>query len=84
MKVKSWIVYGPQGTGKTLYAKEIARKLGLKKIVEDWMPGMRFNEHDTLYLTIADGVELHLGTNRRVISIERAKIEFRLGEPVFR
>ena len=36
---KSWIVYGPQGCGKTKNAQAIADALGLTEIVDDWQPG---------------------------------------------
>lgn len=36
---KSWLVYGPQGCGKTTNAQAIAAALGLTEVVDDWLPG---------------------------------------------
>jgi cytidylate kinase len=51
---KSCVVYGPQGCGKTLHAKRIAKHLGLSKIVEAddaILQHRRLSPTDTLYLT---------------------------------
>ena len=38
---KSWLVYGPEGCGKTRNARAIANALGLTDILDDWQPGMQ-------------------------------------------
>lgn len=49
---KSWIVYGPQGIGKTRNAGRLARALGMKHIVEDWDGRTKtFKPADTLHIT---------------------------------
>lgn len=47
----SWILYGPQGSGKSRHADRIARSLGLRHILEDWRPGQRVPLTDTLVIT---------------------------------
>ena len=70
---KSWIVYGPQGTGKTLHASAICKALGLdpKRTIDEW-DGRQcsFKPAGTLHLTThlpawAEG-------SRRALSIEQA------------
>lgn len=68
---KSWIVYGPQGCGKTKNAQAIADALGLTEIVDDWQPG------DPAPITKALVLTNHLGPDhppfyRRVLSFEQA------------
>lgn len=70
---KSWIVYGPQGCGKTLHAKAIAKALGLDHIVDDW-DGSR----STLKLTNTLHITHHLprwveeSGVRRVLTFDEA------------
>lgn len=66
---KSWILYGPQGSGKNRHAPAIAKVLGLSKVVEDWYPGQRAPTHDALVITI-DKPDASV---RRQISIDEAK-----------
>jgi len=47
---KSVIVYGPQGCGKTLNARRIAKHFGLARIEDDYTGG-RVRATGTLYLT---------------------------------
>lgn len=49
----SKIVYGPQACGKTRNAKALAAYFGLRRIVDDWMPGDEVPP-DALVLTGAD------------------------------
>ena len=49
---KSWIVYGPQGTGKTMHGPAIAKALGLRNIVDEWDgKETTFKALNTLHLT---------------------------------
>ena len=48
-----WVVYGPQGCGKTRNAERIRKALGLRHIVDDWQPGDP-TPADTLLLTFVD------------------------------
>lgn len=48
---KSWIVYGPQGCGKTRNAKVLANALKLNIICDDWRPDQRASITDHLILT---------------------------------
>ena len=68
---KSWLVYGPEGCGKTTNAQAIADALGLTEIVDDWQPG------DPTPITKALVLTNHLGTDfppfyRRVLSYDQA------------
>lgn len=47
----SVILYGPHGCGKTTKAQEIARKLGLSTVVDDWWPGKPKPTQNALILT---------------------------------
>lgn len=50
--MKSVIVYGPQGCGKTENGRKIADALGLDFVVDDWCDGtIRLQPLGTLYLT---------------------------------
>jgi hypothetical protein len=52
VKEPSWIVYGPQGCGKSMHARAIAKMLSLKDVVDDWDgSAASFREHDTLHVT---------------------------------
>lgn len=68
---KSWLVYGPEGCGKTKNAQAIADALGLTEIVDDWQPG------DPAPITKALVLTNHLGPDfppfyRRALSYEQA------------
>jgi hypothetical protein len=68
---KSWLVYGPEGCGKTRDAQAIADALGLTEIVDDWQPG------DPAPITKALVLTNHLGPDfppfyRRVLSYGQA------------
>jgi len=50
---KSIVVYGPQGSGKTLHAEAIAKRLGLQSVkdLDDvQLDGERLQRHGFLYL----------------------------------
>lgn len=47
----SVILYGPHGCGKTTKAQEIARKMRLSTIIDDWWPGKPRPAEDALLLT---------------------------------
>ncbi len=67
---KSWLVYGPEGCGKTNNARAIAKALGLTDILDDWQPGMPVPTTKTLVLTNAEGPFPPF--TRRVLSFEQA------------
>lgn len=67
---KSWLVYGPEGCGKTTNARAIAAALGLTEILDDWQPGMPVPTTKTLVLTNAEGSFPPF--TRRVLSFEQA------------
>lgn len=67
---KSWLVYGPEGCGKTTNAQAIADALGLTDILDDWQPGMPVPTTKTLVLTNAEGSFPPF--TRRVLSFEQA------------
>lgn len=75
---KSWIVYGPQGTGKTLHRHAIAKALGLRFIVDEWDEREdTFEPLNTLHL--ATELPAWARNNRRVLSIGMALAKVRDG-----
>jgi predicted ATPase len=70
---KSYIVHGPQGSGKSLHAKAIAKALGLSKIKDEWDGTQRsWKPTNTLYL-IQEVPRWVPKDARRVLSIDEAK-----------
>jgi DNA replication protein DnaC len=69
MSQKSYIVFGPQGCGKTTNAQAIASALGLKKIVDNWQQDTPVPP-DALVLTSHDGPFSH--SPRRVLTYAAA------------
>ena len=73
---KSWIVYGPQGSGKTLHRDAIAKALGLRYIVDEWDERKdTFAATNTLHLAHTLPAWAH--NNRRVLSIGMALAKVR-------
>lgn len=78
MKQKSWVVHGPQASGKTTHAKQIAAALGLSNIVDDWDGAAKsYKAMDTLHLTN----QVHFFHGRRVMRIEDALAKLPQGAP---
>lgn len=68
---KSWILHGPQGSGKTKHADAIAKALGVTKIKDEWNGRLvTFSELDTLH--ICDELPLWANKNRRVLTMTEA------------
>lgn len=72
--VKSVIVYGPQGSGKTLHAEELRKGFKLDRVDEEGLGG-RFEPTGVLYLTNA--VPAHFIGHRRVFSLKEALAQAR-------
>jgi hypothetical protein len=68
--VRSLLVYGPQGCGKTRNARAIADALGLTDILDDWHIGMPFPTFNVLVLTYENGP--FTGITRHTLSYKRA------------
>ncbi|MGK8440636.1 hypothetical protein ACRS3X_25430 [Ectopseudomonas hydrolytica] len=68
---KSWLVYGPEGCGKTKNAQAIADALGLTEIVDDWQPGDPAPITKALVLTNHLGPD-HMPFSRRVLRYDQA------------
>ena len=68
---KSWLVYGPEGCGKTTNAQAIADALGLTEIVDDWQPGDPVPVTKALVLTNHLGPD-HMPFRRHVLSYDQA------------
>lgn len=54
--MRSVIVHGPQGCGKTTNAEAIREALGLSAVVDDWKRGQPFPVDGALILTNDDGI----------------------------
>ncbi|WP_278958525.1 hypothetical protein [Aquipseudomonas alcaligenes] len=67
---KSWLVYGPEGCGKTRNSRAIANALGLTDILDDWQPGTPAPTTKTLVLTNSTGPFEPFC--RRLLSFEQA------------
>lgn len=67
---KSWLVYGPEGCGKTRDSKAIADALGLTEIVDDWQPGEDVPITKALVLTNHPGP--HYEFSRRELTYDQA------------
>ena len=70
---KSWIVYGPQGSGKTMHAPAICKALRLDptRTIDDWDGRQAtFKPKQTLHLT--HGLPAWAEGSRRVLSIDQA------------
>jgi len=76
--MRSVVLTGPQGCGKTHNAEEIAEILGLSRVVDGWVPGDPVPEHDALVITneSADAVVLF---GLRVVRFE--DVVHKLGRP---
>ena len=48
---KSILVYGPQGSGKSLHAEALCRHFELPYLLDDWWPGDPWPEEDHLVLS---------------------------------
>jgi len=68
---KSYILYGPEGCGKTKNAEAIANRLGLKTIVDNW-DGDPTSYRMTNILYITNDVPTWARNNRRLISYSDA------------
>ncbi len=49
--MKSVIVFGPPGCGKTKNAEILKQAYGLKTVQDEWTPGTEFPKEDCLVLT---------------------------------
>lgn len=67
--MKTVIVTGPQGSGKSKHATRLARALGCEGVIEDWWPGDPL-EQGRLHLTHAEMAGA--STDARVIHIADA------------
>lgn len=75
MTEKSWFLYGPAGTGKSRIAMKLAKKIGLKEIVDPWVQGDPIKHNDVLYVCQVPPMNV-----KRVMHIEFAKRMTRTGE----
>lgn len=66
---KSWLVYGPEGCGKTTNAQAIADALGLTEIVDGWLPGDPVPPHKALLLSTETP---DFPTHKRVLTFDQA------------
>lgn len=66
---KSWLVYGPEGCGKTRNAQAIADALGLTEIVDGWLPGDPVPPRKALLLSTEAP---DFPTHKRVLTFDQA------------
>lgn len=66
---KSWLVYGPEGCGKTKNAQAIAAALGLTEIVDGWLPGDPVPPRKALLLSTEAP---DFPTHKRVLTFDQA------------
>lgn len=66
---KSWLVYGPEGCGKTTNAQAIADALGLTEIVDGWLPGDPVPPRKALLLSTEAP---DFPTHKRVLTFDQA------------
>jgi len=72
--MRSVLVHGPKACGKTRDSKAIAAAYGLLDILDEWQPGQRIPQTDTLILTNADRHQLNrVPTSVAVIPFHKAK-----------
>ena len=71
-KPKSWILHGPQGTGKTQLAPDLARLLGLERIVDEWAGAQAgFRAQGVLYCCCE--LPAWAQGNRRAVHVHQAR-----------
>jgi len=72
--MRSVLVHGPRGCGKSRDRDAIAAAYGLENILDEWHPGQRVPQTDTLILTNAPRSQLdRLPTSIAVIPYHKAK-----------
>lgn len=72
--MRSVLVHGPRGCGKSRDREAIAAAYGLETILDDWRPGNRIPQTDTLILTNATLAEFsRIPTSIAVIPYHKAK-----------
>ncbi|KJK03591.1 hypothetical protein UB43_03595 [Pseudomonas sp. 21] len=72
--MRSVLVHGPQMCGKTRNRDAIAAAYGLANILDDWQPGQRVPQADTLILTNAPRSQFdRLPTSIAVVPYHKAK-----------
>ena len=69
---KSYVVYGPQGCGKSTHAKVLAKHFGVNVIIDPADNVKHFRAVDHLYLMQDRPDWAENGVNRRVISFDYA------------
>jgi hypothetical protein len=68
---KSYVVYGPQGCGKTGAAERLRKAFGLDRVIDPWEPGQPFPLTGALVLTQRKPPGLD-GADRRVMPFDDA------------
>lgn len=72
--MRSVLMHGPKMCGKTRNREAIAAAYGLTNIVDDWQPGQRIPQTDTLILTSAPVREFgRVPTSIAVVPYHKAK-----------
>lgn len=70
---KSWILHGPQGSGKTRIAAELAAALGLSHVHDEWDGRQAtFSTVDTLHVCV--DLPRWVEDSRRVLTIDEGKL----------